>query len=261
MQQRPLLLVMLCDVFEQNHSIPSNLGEAFREFANIYDAKIKADVPTYQNSQVVWSKILQNLAFEMMQGSSSKKEFSLRITRLKAIELIQKQFNKPYDQASLWLEDLLKYHLIQLYDGNQIEFRHQLIQEYYAAEACVNDHSQLIVHATDPLWREVFLFTNSLLHNSTDADSFLPCMKCHVDASLRDDERLKQMLVQICEKSDSMKALYKPAATRAFYFDFSGNFLIGQIGWKDNVKDKYTILRTELGRYHSQGAKFLEVRM
>jgi predicted NACHT family NTPase len=243
--ETPLLLVMLCGVFKQNHSIPSNLGEAFREFANIHYTKIKADVPTYQNSQVVWSKILQNLAFEMMQGNSSKKEFSLRITRLKAIELIQKQFNKPYDQASLWLEDLLKYHLIQLYDGNQIEFRHQLIQEYYAAEACVNDHSQLIVHATDPLWREVFLFTNSLLqlhNNSTDADSFLLGMKRHVDASLRDDEKLQQMLVQIYEKSDSVKAPYKTAATRAFYLELSGNFLIGQIGWKDNVKDKYNDL-------------------
>jgi HEAT repeat protein len=40
----------------------------------------------------------------------------------------------PDDCAVRWLEDLLKYHLLQRATDNRIEFRHQLIQEYYAAE-------------------------------------------------------------------------------------------------------------------------------
>jgi hypothetical protein len=243
--ETPLLLVMLCDVFEANKRIPANLGEAFRNFVHIYDTKLKANVQTYQNSQAVWSRLLQKLAFRMMQGGSTT-EFNLRITKQNAIEIIHQQFNAPYDQASLWLEDLLKYHLIQPSNGAEIEFRHQLIQEYYAAEACINNHSQLIEHATEPFWQEVFLFTSSLLQNSTDADSFLLDMKCYIDASLSDDEKLQKMLAQICEKLDSVKAPYKVAATRAFYFELSGNFLIGQIGWKDNITDKYSDLSHSL---------------
>jgi HEAT repeat protein len=139
--ETPLLLVMLCDVFDKYLKIPANLGEAFREFAQIYDSKLKeSNVPTHENSQTVWPELLQRLAFIMMQGNSPT-EFSLRITKQKATELIQQQFNKTYDQASLWLDDLLRYHLIQEFSKDQVEFRHQLIQEYYAAECllkCLN---------------------------------------------------------------------------------------------------------------------------
>jgi HEAT repeat protein len=141
--ETPLFLVMLCDVFENNQRIPSNLGEAFRDFAQIYDTKLKEkNVPTSENSQTVWSKILQHLAFEMMQGNSPT-ELSLRITKEKAKTLIQQRFNKSYDQASLWLDDLLRYHLIQEFSSNQIEFRHQLIQEYYAAEYLLHQLNSL----------------------------------------------------------------------------------------------------------------------
>jgi predicted NACHT family NTPase len=39
----------------------------------------------------------------------------------------------PDDCAMRWLADLLNHHLLQV-SNDQIEFRHQLIQEYYAAE-------------------------------------------------------------------------------------------------------------------------------
>jgi HEAT repeat protein/3',5'-cyclic AMP phosphodiesterase CpdA len=132
--ETPLLLVMLCDVFEKHLRIPANLGEAFREFAQIYDSKLKeSNVPTRENSQTVWPELLQHLAFVMMQGSSPT-ELNLTISKQKAIKLIYKKFKISHEKASLWLEDLLKYHLIQINNGNKIEFRHQLIQEYYSAE-------------------------------------------------------------------------------------------------------------------------------
>lgn len=49
--ETPLLLVMLCDVFEKHLKIPANLGQAFREFVQIYDSKLKeSNVPTHENS-------------------------------------------------------------------------------------------------------------------------------------------------------------------------------------------------------------------
>ncbi len=66
----------------------------------------------------------------------------LSIPRLEAEEILThfldgEKFPKPRDYAHRWLEDLLKYHLIQVKlvgTDQEIEFRHQLIQEYYAAE-------------------------------------------------------------------------------------------------------------------------------
>ncbi len=227
----PLMLVMLCDVFAQNGNMPSNLGGAFRDFVHIYDTELKVNVQTHQNSQVVWPKLLQNLAFNMMQGSSPT-EFSLRITKQKATELIQQRFNKPYDQASLWLEDLLKYHLIQLINDYEIEFRHQLIQEYYAASWCINNDNGLVEltkYVTDSRWREVFLFATEITNS---ADHLLLLMRSQIDQILSEDEKLQKFLTWLHEKSKSIETKYKPVPIRAFYYDFSGNFLVEKFGWK-----------------------------
>ncbi|MEL6463252.1 MAG: NTPase (NACHT family), partial [Cyanobacteria bacterium J06621_15] len=48
--------------------------------------------------------------------------------------MTEEKFDKPRDYAKCWLEDLIKHHLIQVESGDKIEFRHQLLQEYYAAE-------------------------------------------------------------------------------------------------------------------------------
>jgi HEAT repeat protein len=137
----PLLLSMLCDVFQKNGRVPANLGAAFRDFANLHDGKLKEDVPVYEHSRLWWSKLLQQLAFAMMPQDRPN-SLRLSIPRLEAEEILTRfldgeRFPKPRDYAHRWLEDLLKYHLIQVKlvgTDQEIEFRHQLIQEYYAAE-------------------------------------------------------------------------------------------------------------------------------
>jgi HEAT repeat protein len=140
--ETPLLLWMLCRVFAQSGQVPANLGLAFREFAQVHDQDLKADVPTHADSQSWWSDLLQHLAFAMMQGDSPV-EFRLSLPKSVAEDrltqfLTEEQFDKPRDYAKRWLNDLLNHHLIQpVIQSNfeeHIEFRHQLIQEYYAAE-------------------------------------------------------------------------------------------------------------------------------
>ena len=137
----PLLLSMLCDVFRINGRVPANLGAAFRDFANLYDGKLKEHIPVSEHSRSWWSKLLPQLAFAMMpQGRPDGLRLSM--PRSEAVDVLtqfldREKFDKPRDYAQRWLKDLLDYHLIQvkLVGTNQeIEFRHQLIQEYYAAE-------------------------------------------------------------------------------------------------------------------------------
>jgi hypothetical protein len=76
----------------------------------------------------------------MLQGPDPTKqptERRLALPRIKAeqilTEFVQDREPYPAKTAERCLKDLLKHHLIQI-NGDQIEFRHQLIQEYFAAE-------------------------------------------------------------------------------------------------------------------------------
>ncbi|NMG18649.1 HEAT repeat domain-containing protein [Brasilonema bromeliae] len=135
--QTPLLLWMLCELFRTTGNVPPNLGLVFRYFAQSYDGKIKDDVPVSGESRRWWQELLQHLAFAMMQGET-RTELRVTIDRREAEAIFTKflegKVDYPPSRAKEWLEDLLKHHLIQVVSNNQIEFRHQLLQEYYAAE-------------------------------------------------------------------------------------------------------------------------------
>ncbi|WP_168163431.1 HEAT repeat domain-containing protein [Calothrix sp. 336/3] len=139
--ETPLLLMMLCLVFASNgNQIPPNLGSVFRVFTDAYsrDTRLKGGVQVYEDYQDWCFNLLRELAFKMMQSSSST-DFRLSINREEAEDILceylqEEKFNQPRVYAKRWLNDLLKCHLIQIVAGDKIEFRHQLIQEYYAAE-------------------------------------------------------------------------------------------------------------------------------
>jgi len=138
--QTPLLLSMLCDVFEQNGRIPTNFGAIFRDFANVYDAKLKEKVQAFDNFGSWCSELLQQIAFAMMPQSNPQ-ELRLTISKSEVINILHSFLafhkNNSRDYAKRWIEDLLNFHLIQVKIigiSEEIEFRHQLLQEYYAAE-------------------------------------------------------------------------------------------------------------------------------
>jgi HEAT repeat protein len=145
--ETPLLLWMLCRVYVEQAKIPENLGSAFQEFSSIYDNKLKADVPVYKNSRSWWSELLQQLAFNMIPVEGLIP--ILNISKHKAEEILTQfleceKFDKPRDYAKRWLEDLLEHHLIQYTNNDKIEFRHQLIQEYYTAESLLKQLPHLL---------------------------------------------------------------------------------------------------------------------
>ncbi|MFN9535932.1 MAG: NACHT domain-containing protein, partial [Pseudanabaena sp.] len=134
--QTPLLLWMLCSLFQQSEQIPPNLGMVFRAFTVGYGDRIKQDVTLSKDSRAWWGRLLQYLAFRMTCGENLT-ELQVAISRREAeqflVEFLRGKVEFADDCAVRWLEDLLKHHLIQI-SNERIEFRHQLIQEYYAAE-------------------------------------------------------------------------------------------------------------------------------
>ena len=143
----PLLLWMLCGLFQQTGNIPPNLGMVFRLFTQSYENNWRGDVAVTAESRRWWKPLLDHLAFKMMQGQPVT-EFRVAIPKGEVEEIFTKylteeKFDKPRYYAKCWLEDLLKHHLIQVGSGDKIEFRHQLLQEYYAAEYLLSKLSQI----------------------------------------------------------------------------------------------------------------------
>jgi hypothetical protein len=90
----------------------------------------------------------------MTQGSELT-QLQVAIPRQEAEEILteflrDKGYHQPWNALS-WLQDLLNHHLIQLGAEDKIEFRHQLIQEYYTAESLLKQLPHL---SNDSLKRE-----------------------------------------------------------------------------------------------------------
>lgn len=146
--QTPLLLWILCEVVQQSpeSKLPENLGGVFKVFTQSYKlsavrkhevAALKGDVRPLSDRRL-WDNALQYLAFVMMQGKTDI-DFRIVLDRVEAERELTNLFKQEPSSSKTardCLDDLLNYHLLQLGNNpDQIEFRHQLIQEYYAAEA------------------------------------------------------------------------------------------------------------------------------
>ncbi|MFP4413721.1 HEAT repeat domain-containing protein [Coleofasciculus sp.] len=113
--QTPFVMEMLSLIVQETGHIPSSLAETLRQFTQLYERGSKEDAPVSDQSRRWWSKLLEKLAFEMMQGDNST-DFNLSISHRKVesifTEFLQGKVNYPDDLAIRCLEDLLKHHLI-----------------------------------------------------------------------------------------------------------------------------------------------------
>ncbi len=177
--QTPLLLLMLCYVFKETGKVPPNLSLVLRKFTQLYDRPLTQDAKVTAQSRQWWPRLLQHLGFMMSQGQSPK-ELRVAIPRPEVEEFLTKflqdKVPHPDNCALSWLQDLLNHHLIQLGAGEQIEFQHQLIQEYYTAESLLKQLPQL---SDDSLkrkylnylkWTEPLALMLELVDNKTQAE-------------------------------------------------------------------------------------------
>ncbi|MFC1833552.1 HEAT repeat domain-containing protein [Thermodesulfobacteriota bacterium] len=140
--ETPLLLKMLCDVNRRRRNIPHNLGLVFREWTEDYSELVAQEPRGTAEDRKIWPKIMAYLAFAMTEGESStyaqlavSKEGAIRIlTRC----LEEQKWGNPGRGAARFIDQLVDCHLLKESEGGQIEFIHQLVQEYYTAEKLVN---------------------------------------------------------------------------------------------------------------------------
>jgi HEAT repeat protein/DNA polymerase III delta prime subunit len=149
--QTPLLLWMLCSLFQQTQTIPRNLGEVFRLFTQGYEEGLKQDV-VVETDRRRWPDLLKALAAQMMQGEKpTELQVAVAPTEIYQVFADYLDTSDPLAPRKA-LDDLLKHHLLQR-NGELVEFRHQLIQEYYAAEWLLERLEKL----DDATWQREYL--------------------------------------------------------------------------------------------------------
>jgi predicted NACHT family NTPase len=207
----PLLLHLICLIFQERGDLPSKRIDLYREAIDLllenwnqFNERLPIDV-------VELKKVLRRIAaitFETGESSFEETEIALLIANcpqtLSTTEvlsgLIVKKGWRPY------------------------AFSHQTFQEYLTAEEFVNykqSLSQLIIHITEPRWREMFLLVAEML---MPADDLLRSIKESIDRLL-ENQIFQDFLQWLDDKSTQVKEAknvrYKLASIRAFYFDLA----------------------------------------
>lgn len=229
----PLLLTLLCLVFEEQAGFPANRSELYKEGVDVllkkWDVKrnIKREQVYKQLSLQRKEDLLSQVAFTTFVRSEYF--FKQKFVEEEIRDYIRNLPNASNDSEALQLDSEAVLKSIEAQHGLLVErargiysFSHLTFQEYFTArqfkEKSEGNFADLVCHMTEKRWREIFLLTVGMLKN---ADKLLQKMKEEIDQMLAGNEKLQHLLTWIAKKSHSITVPYKPAAIRAFYFDLA----------------------------------------
>lgn len=227
----PLLLTLICLVFEEKCNYPNNRSELYTESLEIllskWDAKrgIQREQVYQQLSLQRKKDLLSYIAFKTFK----EKEFFFSQKEVKRCikEYIQNlRSNADREKEALQLDSEAVLHAIEAQHGLLVErakgvysFSHLTFHEYFTARE-INIRKafeELVNNLSDPYWREVFLLLAEMAQ--PDASLLFKIMKEKIDKILDNNEKLQNFLGYVHKKSLIHYNSVKSSAVRAFYFD------------------------------------------
>ncbi|WP_036478888.1 NACHT domain-containing NTPase [Myxosarcina sp. GI1] len=236
----PILLNLICSVFQERLSFPSKRERLYQEGLDILLVRwdrsrgIERD-RIYRNLTLPDKiKLLSHIAAVNFERGNYffEKEQLLQIIA----DYLATVSDASGDPETLRLDSEAILRAIEVQHGLLVErargiysFSHLTFQEYLTARKIVSSPNceelnsylqQLATQISNPQWREVILLTASMLPN---ADYLVRQLKQQVDLILAAVPQLQEFLQFIDRKAKALSVPYKPAAVRAFYFSLFHN--------------------------------------
>ena len=235
----PLLLTLLCLVFEDSGSFPTNRAELYENGVDVLLKKwdVKRNIEREQVYKRLSLKRKEDLLSQIARTTfeAGNYFFKQREVERYITQYIQNLPDASTDPEVLELDSVAVLKSIEAQHGLFVErargiysFSHLTFHEYFTARKIVtscnpyatNDPTLqgLVSCLAEKRWREVFLLSVGMLDS---ADALLRLMKARIDGLLEGDEKLQQFLRWVDEKARSVNVPYTTGAVRAFYFGLS----------------------------------------
>ncbi len=231
----PILLTLLCLVFEESGTFLANRSELYKEGLDVllkkWDAKRNIERGQVYRKLSLKRKedLLSQIAIDTFEPGNyffKQKEVEQKISRY-----IQNLPGASTEEEALQLDSEVVLRSIEAQHGLLVErakgiysFSHLTFHEYFTARKLVASSkssifaAQLLPHLSEKRWREVFLLTVGMVES---ADELLLAMKRQIDKLIVDADEIQRLLIWVESKGNSVNVSYKPAAVRAFYLFFS----------------------------------------
>lgn len=246
----PLLLTLLCLVFEEQADFPASRAELYEEGINTllrrWDASRNIERgQLYQDLSVARKKgMLSHIALKAFERSEIffKKQTLASYIADYIVNLpgTRRRRLLPYEiehQGELVLKSIEAQHGLFVERAYDIySFSHLSFQEYFAAKAIASECELERLHGVveqirNKQWHEVFLLAVSM---SSRADGLMSLMKQKTDEILYAQPRLLKFLAWLNEKVEQVQAKSPIYFIRAFYFmySFSQDEVISPLNFK-----------------------------
>ena len=220
--QTPLLLSLLCLVYEERGEFPPNRDE-------IYDEATRALLIKWDSSRNIVRDLVykqlslkhkQNMLARIAAETFGESEYFLREKRV--VDLIETYLQDvpglEEPDGQLVLQAMEAQHGIFVERARRIHsFSHLTLQEYFTARYIVDNSKRgaiasLMRHVGDDRWGEVFKLTARMLD---DATVFFELSLSAVLTLLNNDVQLLALL-SLVQESVLQSGAYRPSAARAF---------------------------------------------
>lgn len=265
----PLLLSLLCLMYQETAELPWNRLELYQEGLNLLLKKWdgKKNVMRSHLYKKLSTQQKQDLLSQIASITFERNEYFFKQQELEQYiaDYLTNLLDAPTkilktDSVSVLKLMEVQYGLLVERASGIYSFSHLTFQEYFTARQIAicsepqileTSLQKLVSRITEKRWREVLLLTVGMLRN---ANYLLKLIKQQVDSIITQDGQLLEFLVWGNYKSQSVNTPLKPGALRAFYITLGITLLLVS---QPNVDTAFELAGDSLGLVYALDPAFI----